>query len=834
MKRYVLYLDEYSKINEVFENDITWGGSLLGRLINSSIHSIVRRYKTNLSGIDNLVSEFKSEMKSLYANYLEDEELLVKIKALLEKIRESVYDGTPVDEFLGKNDNIGLITESINNINSVTNISDSDRKLLIEKLENFRKELIKIETKEEPIKPKNINLKDIYSLPFLLKPLIQVLGKNTIDIPMMEGMNYWDKFIVGDLSFTKDSDAFMKKFPNNKLNLATNIKNILTLPEFVQYVKTKDNVIYGYLDEAINGNAKNKSTVATNITENSNRTPILNSSKGTLWNIFSDRLTNVLPKLIQLFGDWVAVKNNEKQMQTMFYKGVQDKMERNIVFKLESQDTLENLAYSIMQISDYDIQHFKSMNTNYDNNSMYSDIIRRKLNETIAKNNIHLTKEEEEKFSKIVVSIIKRNKINENTNNISLAFEYDKINEKTKVDLVIQEVVDAWKLFFDEKDEEKWCLTKTEAVSAVKKFENKTLDLNTTTKSPDPVVRIVNIFIQAYNIYTTDYIPSGRPNGKVSLKTFRKYRYAGTGSAGSPDNPGYGKWILISAHNKFKNGIMKSLEDTELRQILANPKLTINGNKGAGTHLMNFINEMLNTNADMDRARFTLLQKYFNINEETAKPLIAPVDTDRKVKPKKEDSEEVDGNDVAIATGVGGATVGTTVGTKLIWTSVDKIVLNKNVSQEFYAFECIDVDSGKDTYISTYMISYDEVDKTLVGKFVRNSAVLADKYSKTDGKTVEELKYFPLKDSDTVIVYYFVIKSNLIEKGIEYKMNFCNIKKDASIASNVLNMKINIKQIYKLTNDDGSEYKLSNPKNKEISKNDKLVDKKDFLPYLSK
>jgi hypothetical protein len=39
-KEALLSYDKDEMINEAFENDITWGGSLLGRLINSIIRTI--------------------------------------------------------------------------------------------------------------------------------------------------------------------------------------------------------------------------------------------------------------------------------------------------------------------------------------------------------------------------------------------------------------------------------------------------------------------------------------------------------------------------------------------------------------------------------------------------------------------------------------------------------------------------------------------------------------------------------------------------------------------------------------------------------------------------
>ena len=62
---------------------------------------------------------------------------------------------------------------------------------------------------------------------------------------------------------------------------------------------------------------------------------------------------------------------------------------------------------------------------------------------------------------------------------------------------------------------------------------------------------------------------------------------------------------------------MKILENTKFRQILANPNLSINGQKGAGKMLMEFINGMLrNIKGDYDDQRYKLLQKYFGLSKD--------------------------------------------------------------------------------------------------------------------------------------------------------------------------------------------------------------------------
>jgi hypothetical protein len=83
-KEALLSYDKDEMINEAFENDITWGGSLLGRLINSIIRkakiqynfyrvkSIARKIEDELMGLigDNLTDEQKTAVKTITAKFI--------------------------------------------------------------------------------------------------------------------------------------------------------------------------------------------------------------------------------------------------------------------------------------------------------------------------------------------------------------------------------------------------------------------------------------------------------------------------------------------------------------------------------------------------------------------------------------------------------------------------------------------------------------------------------------------------------------------------------------------------------------------------------------------
>ncbi len=155
-----------STLNEAFENDITWGGSLLGRLINS----IIRKAKigVNYLKIDSIANAIKNELDLLIMEGLPQdikEEVMNSIpNYLLEAIYNCVIeekdDKEKLSELLDKNETsddensteiketeIGLISTAIEYIKTLSDdvkIGPSDKNTLIEKLEKFRSELEKI------------------------------------------------------------------------------------------------------------------------------------------------------------------------------------------------------------------------------------------------------------------------------------------------------------------------------------------------------------------------------------------------------------------------------------------------------------------------------------------------------------------------------------------------------------------------------------------------------------------------------------------------------------------------------------------------------------------
>lgn len=185
-------------------------------------------------------------------------------------------------------------------------------------------------------------------------------------------------------------------------------------------------------------------------------------------------------------------------------------------------------------------------------------------------------------------------------------------------------------------------ISKEDVEKLKKETESKKKDIKNITT--DNIIEIVKLFNKAYKTYTTNNIPSGRSNGKVSNKTFNKYTNLG-GSNGTPSNPGYGPWRNDKMFSKFESGVMDIIKDENYKKIFHKDTPMIMGDgtkkKGGGKILFEFINKMLSGDRYYkDDIQRNLLNDYFGITpkkseiDETEKGKLSSSQLAKKVKEK--------------------------------------------------------------------------------------------------------------------------------------------------------------------------------------------------------
>lgn len=182
----------------------------------------------------------------------------------------------------------------------------------------------------------------------------------------------------------------------------------------------------------------------------------------------------------------------------------------------------------------------------------------------------------------------------------------------------------SWFKFFKKGEEKEWKVTEEDQQLREDIEKKEGIDIKLSNPDDDHIIKIVNIFGRAYKLYATDYIPSGRPNGKISLKTMREYEHIGQGESkwSADGSPGFGPWAAKLPYNKWQDGITKILEDKQLRKILANAKFVSDAEAstntqmkapGSGKTLFTFINDLLNNdNGTFKKHRAIIFKKYFN------------------------------------------------------------------------------------------------------------------------------------------------------------------------------------------------------------------------------
>lgn len=144
-------INKETQINEsTFTNDITFGGSLLGRLVNS----IIRKAKVeiNYKKVEPIAKEIEDELNKLLFSTIKKEEQekarAIITKALLEEIYTTVMSDAneldKINQLLDKPNDDGLITLAIKYIKASPADADygkGDRDTLISQLEKFKSEL---------------------------------------------------------------------------------------------------------------------------------------------------------------------------------------------------------------------------------------------------------------------------------------------------------------------------------------------------------------------------------------------------------------------------------------------------------------------------------------------------------------------------------------------------------------------------------------------------------------------------------------------------------------------------------------------------------------------
>ena len=354
--------------------------------------------------------------------------------------------------------------------------------------------------------------------------------------------------------------------------------------------------------------------------------------------------------------------------------------------------------------------------------------------------------------------------------------------EEEKVD----KVKNAWNQSFEKGDVDKYIVEDGEVEAHNRKVDAElskefNIDIN---KGPhkDLIMKIINAFGKAYRLYATDFIPSGRPGGRVSLKTFREYEYIGNSDSGrggywsESATPGRGPWAVSLIFNAWDDGVTEILEEPKFKSILQNAKFVYPGGRRegsggddakedrfssrstgestrreikAGRSLFDFINQMINPEGGFKKARRKIMKEWFggvdvipadkDIEDEAEKIPKLPISNDDKGNP----------GDVSFI-GASAQNI------RPKWTGGKVESFYTTYENCFFKIKAYDYDKKEDVYLKGYVWADDRNDKKIYFKLNKTKGERKDRIISTylGGEDDKSYKDNEKPEYDTTLTTY--------------------------------------------------------------------------------
>ena len=648
-------------INEALENDLRWGDSLIGRLINSTIRKFnIYRKRMSISG---LVTDFKRELDALLEELIFSEEKseiqLANVKYLLASIHEVVVSGKSTGEKIGillgnKPEYEGKLNQTIGEINKIDERILPNKEELIDKLEKFMESLKKIDVEpeetEEEVEEKEPVEKDIYEDIVGLLKSVRDLGievdksKKSTEVkksePTIEKMMGFKNFL--DILNEKESMGLIKYNPDSKSvdNIPKNDKSVATTSKEVVKGKTEPQPEWEYGKEV--GKSKPKPKPGEYIDYDDKNSE---EEKGLVKNSEEEKrlVTTKKPTQTKTPEDiiWMKIVKayDQSGLSKMMprIKELIDKSERGEEVEkkwvitigkqlIVNQQTVGKNKLTYEQLIKEGTQQVP---TSYNDIpkaiTLLGNVVLALTGHPETVKNLKRGSQQVSSLISTYNNILNSGKVNEGW---KLVNEYAESEDMDRVQK-------SWYEYFKKGEEKEWKLSDEmikKLVDKSNKSENEKKNVEMSSEKgkkvlDDHIIKIVNIFGRAWDKYAVDEIPSGRSNAVISQKTFREYVYVGkSGSRPKYDKdsgPGYGPWASKRSFQIWQDGVTKILEDGKYRKVLANINFiskpeeetkTVMKEPGSGITLFNFINDMLGYGEDFDfrSKRERILKKYFN------------------------------------------------------------------------------------------------------------------------------------------------------------------------------------------------------------------------------
>ena len=577
----------YSLIKEdsgPLANEIPWGDSLLGRLINSVIRKA--EIGMNLVRIDSVIDRLKGEFDKLIADSVvktldkKDAILIFKIKisTLLGKLKEAVDKGEDVE--IIKSITKDLIKD-VEGYVATSPEGDDAKKDILSKLNEFLKSL---DTKKEG-KPTEKGLITIHSK--LVENFTSVYNILCHYHKMkVETGNVQKKSMEKEKASKKFGEAG-KKVPTRDLIKKESILNEQTESTDANLLKSIK-PLYDYSNKKYfnfpEDEGQRKSEFLNIIGNNQNKSPLVK-----IYTIIRKKL-GVNESLVQFLTRPEDIANfvftiyqTTKTKEAGDFAGIGDMMKTEIA---KFNSTMK------------EILSFKSAPK--ENNAPVEP-----KTESILYKYSQFIKEAEETPVK----------------------EESPKKEEPKKEEGDESIKEIFYKIFSTDYLNKWVITEETAKRLEIEMDKANVSKSIVINGIDPIMEIVKIFNRAWKLHTVANIPSGRTGEKVSSRTKRDYYYMGTGNEPKgADAGGAGPWRIRTIYDKWESDVQDIMKNSKY-QVIFNKDTTIKvgeadtrinvdkeRKEGGGRALLKFMNSMLDGD-DLYRkgAQAAFINQYFGI-----------------------------------------------------------------------------------------------------------------------------------------------------------------------------------------------------------------------------
>lgn len=783
-----------SPVNEASDsgplaNDIPWGDSLVGRLINSIIRKV--RIGADLVRIDAVINKLKETFDSIISDAkitgssLGKETLIkldmIKISTLLGELKSEVEKGSDKEVV------IKLTKSTIQSIAdlSVQPESEKVKKEVIDKLNEFLKS---IESKEEvkvksddTLYPKMLeNFTSVYNIlcqyDKMKKKVASEVPKKAEDTQKAEVEVPKEKEVekVPVKSEVKPPISKFESMINESID-ASLLKSIKPLydysKQFFEFPEDENRK----KDEFFNlvGNQQNKA-------------PLMKIYSYIKRKSVNENLVNLLTKPENMGAKILALYQVTKSKESGDFIGIDENMKREIA-------KFNSTMKSILTPQEVKTETPKSENSLF----RYSQ------------------------FKLIKEADIESPKVEPTEGE-------DKSTEPTKEVKKESDIKLHWVRIFNPEFMKKWIVTEEEARRVNAEVEKLTKDsTKIVINGIDPIVEIVQIFNRAYKLHTVENIPSGRTGERVSSMTKRDYIYMGEGTTPTgADAGGKGPWRVKSIWNKWEEAVLNIIKDSKYQVLFnedtivkvgkADPRINVvkkDGQKkqGGGKTLLTLINSMLDgSKLYKSGAQSKFIEEYFNVEVPSERLGLTKGDIEKNNK----NSEKVDPSKES----------------KKKYSFKEIKEINSNFDRTFYAIKTLD---------KKYYLSILDSDEEFI--YVKYSDTFftfnkcASGLAKIDKGSMESINMRERKDTDQNLypVHYGRIAKGKfpIKDGVEIELKSIDLLKynEDTKNTNPEIVKITrIEKIYGLVDDENKLFKL--PGDKSSSSGSK-ADGKNYNDY---